>query len=104
MYVYVGPPQQYPGQEDYYGDQYSHAGQGASEGRRTLQSLGENQQKNEPRSCVKTQMMQRDCDKKQYFSFFIIFWEIKVTLGSNRDRASNFEETSTCQGAPYSKS
>lgn len=39
--LYVGPPQQYPGQEDYYGDQYSHAGQGASEGRRTLQSLGE---------------------------------------------------------------
>lgn len=43
VYVYIGPPQQYPGQEDYYGDQYSHAGQGASEGRRFLQSVGENQ-------------------------------------------------------------
>lgn len=27
-----GPPQQYPGQEEYYGDQYSHGGQGAPEG------------------------------------------------------------------------
>lgn len=28
----TGPPQQYPGQEDYYGEQYNHAGQGAAEG------------------------------------------------------------------------
>ncbi|KAL8182223.1 UNVERIFIED_CONTAM: hypothetical protein K2H54_048918 [Gekko kuhli] len=27
-----GPPQQYSGQEDYYGDQYSHGGQGPPEG------------------------------------------------------------------------
>ncbi|XP_036375289.1 protein SSXT-like isoform X2 [Megalops cyprinoides] len=27
-----GPPQQYPAQEDYYGEQYSHGGQGAPEG------------------------------------------------------------------------
>ncbi|XP_015209318.1 protein SSXT isoform X6 [Lepisosteus oculatus] len=27
-----GPPQQYAGQEDYYGEQYSHGGQGAPEG------------------------------------------------------------------------
>ncbi|KAL0613512.1 Protein SSXT [Plecturocebus cupreus] len=28
----TGPPQQYSGQEDYYGDQYSHGGQGPPEG------------------------------------------------------------------------
>ena len=27
-----GPPQQYPGQEEYYGEQYSHGSQGAPEG------------------------------------------------------------------------
>lgn len=29
---FSGPPQQYSGQEDYYGDQYSHGGQGPPEG------------------------------------------------------------------------
>lgn len=29
---FAGPPQQYSGQEDYYGDQYSHGGQGPPEG------------------------------------------------------------------------
>lgn len=30
--MYLGPPQQYSGQEDYYGEQYSHGGQGPAEG------------------------------------------------------------------------
>lgn len=29
---FAGPPQQYSGQEDYYGDQYGHGGQGPPEG------------------------------------------------------------------------
>ena len=29
---FSGPPQQYSGQEDYYGEQYSHGGQGPPEG------------------------------------------------------------------------
>ena len=29
---FSGPPQQYAGQEDYYGDQYSHGAQGPPEG------------------------------------------------------------------------
>lgn len=80
VYVYVGPPQQYPGQEDYYGDQYSHAGQGASEGRRTLQQHGDKKkikQPKKPRSCVKTQMMPRDWNQIKDSSFFIIFWAIE---------------------------
>lgn len=32
MCVILGPPQQYSGQEDYYGEQYSHGGQGTPEG------------------------------------------------------------------------
>lgn len=39
LFVYIfssGPPQQYPGQEDYYGEQYSHGGQGAPEGKDVL--------------------------------------------------------------------
>lgn len=37
-----------------------------------------------PRNCVKTQMMQRDCAKNQYFSFFIIFWEFQILLGRDK--------------------
>lgn len=41
-------------------------------------------QKKNPRNCVKTQMMQRDCAKKQYFSFFIILWELKNSFGQRQ--------------------
>lgn len=49
---------------------------------REPQKVGEpynlNRSKEKPRNCVKTQMMQRDCAKSHYFSFFIIFWEFEI--------------------------
>lgn len=48
-------------------------------------NLNRTQKKNQkPRNCVKTQMMQRDCGKKQYFSFFIILWELKKSFGQRQ--------------------
>lgn len=67
--LYVGPPQQYPGQEDYYGDQYSHAGQGASEGRRSLQSLGED-------------VDWTDKEQARISNFFIILWRSLFEYGA----------------------
>lgn len=52
---------------------------------REPQKVGEpynlNRSKEKPRNCVKTQMMQRDCAKSHYFSFFIIFWEFEIISG-----------------------
>lgn len=38
--VFLGPPQQYPGQEEYYTEQYSHGAQGAPEGKMICTSGG----------------------------------------------------------------
>lgn len=52
---------------------------------REPQKVGEphnlNRSQEKPRNCVKTQMMQRDCAKSHYFSFFIIFWEFEIIFG-----------------------
>lgn len=47
-------------------------------------NLNRTKKKKKPRNCVKTQMMQRDCAKKQYFSFFIIFWEFQIVFGQRK--------------------
>lgn len=47
-------------------------------------NLNRTKTKKYPRNCVKTQMMQRDCAKKQYFSFFIILWELKMSFGQRQ--------------------
>lgn len=48
----------------------------------TLQSFGEGGQSNQPRSCVKTRMIHRDCDEVKSFSSSVYSREIMVNFKS----------------------